>query len=115
MSKLKSTFPTWEGGNYLDNMNQVNQMASHLLVELTEKDFRNLIFLENDDVAKIMPRGSDRRLEVVAQRALCLPETEWYLGENWDLGIVWDKTRAWLASENRPFPPLLLRDARGAN
>lgn len=100
-------------GNHVDNMEQVSEAPRHLLVELSEEDFRSLIFVESEEVASIMPLGRDRRLEMVVARAIGLPKEHRALSENWNIDHIEQATNKWLTERNSSqLPTLLLRDLR---
>lgn len=101
-------------GNHEDNMKQVADAPNHYLVELSEHEFRNLVFLQTRTVATIAPTGEDRRLESVAHRALKLSEDQRVLGPNWDIRSIVEKTLFWLGGPDRGvLPALLVRDTKG--
>ena len=101
-------------GNHEDNMREVRKHRYHWLAELSESNFRNLVFLQRPDLAQIVPNGQDRTLEAVAKRALKLPEGERKLATNWDIERLYAKTNSFLsAPTSQSLPAILLRDARG--
>lgn len=71
-------------GNHRDNMTRLRRFDRHCIVEFSEEDFFGLVFLQNDDVLRIAPRGYDRTLRAVAKRAILLRDAR--LSANWDLG-----------------------------
>jgi len=77
------------GGNHADNMKRLSRFQCHCYVLLSEKEFLGLIFLQNDEVTPIAPRGHDRKLQTVAERAIRLGQPtlspNWKLSENLDL------------------------------
>jgi len=102
--------------NHSDNMGRVREHPFHALVELDESDFGNLVFLANSTVRPICPCMGDRRLRKVAECALeKLKAGNGYLGANWDLAKVAEKSSAFLRdNEAACLPTLVLRDLRGS-
>lgn len=98
------------GGNHPDNMRRLAAFPNFFLMELEEGDFWDLVFLQNEDVLLLAPRGSDRRLRAVAVRALRIREA--VLSPNWSLPRIANHTMA--QNPERPgfsLQPLILRDA----
>lgn len=107
-------------GNHLDNMQSISFLPNdttpnYYLISLSEDEFFNLIFLQNDEVLIIAPRGQDRRLRAVATRALeALNSGDSRLSGNWDLASIYNRIMDLLRDGSTyELPPLLLRDARG--
>jgi hypothetical protein len=73
------------GGNHRDNMQVIGQFPRHYLVELSEDDFFNLVFLQVSQLSTISPPGQDRTLRAVATRAISSSGRK--LGSNWDLEL----------------------------
>ena len=73
-------------GNHLDNMRAISKFSKYFLVELSEAEFFALVFLQNDHVISICPRGDDRSLRSVAHRALASEYPN--LHANWNLDEV---------------------------
>jgi hypothetical protein len=71
------------GGNHYDNIARLRRFERHCSMSLAEKEFFELVFLQNDDVNWIAPRGDDRTLRAVAKRAIHLGHPR--LDANWDL------------------------------
>jgi hypothetical protein len=71
------------GGNHADNMERLGRFECHRLVSLLEREFFELVFLQCDDVVRIAPRGGNRTLHAVAERAVNLEQPR--LADNWDL------------------------------
>ncbi len=71
------------GRNHRDNMERLRRFECHCSVSLVEEEFFKLVFLQNDDVLRIAPRGGDRTLRAVARRAINLRHPR--LAANWDL------------------------------
>ena len=71
------------GRNHRDNMERLRRFECHCSVSLVEVEFFKLVFLQNDDVLRIAPRGGDRTLRAVARRAINLRHPR--LAANWDL------------------------------
>jgi hypothetical protein len=71
------------GGNHCDNMERLERFEFHCLVSLVEEEFFGLVFLQNDDVIRIAPRGDDRTLRAVARRTISLGQPR--LSANWNL------------------------------
>jgi hypothetical protein len=97
------------GGNHEDNMNALRGFPRYFLVELSEVDFFSLVFLQNNHVLPICPRGADRSLRSVAERALKIDSP--HLHVNWNLAEVIRQTQEHLVAD-MPIRPLVLRDAR---
>lgn len=94
-------------------MRQVVEATSHTLAELSEEDFRSLIFLQSQEVALIMPIRQDRRLQCVAERAIGLSNEERKLSSNWNIEQIEKDTKQWLSeTSSSKLPKLLLRDTR---
>ena len=101
--------------NHADNMQRVREAPRHYFGKLpTKESFLELVFGQFDPVTKIAPVGEDRRLLAVAVRAAALPADKRRLGVNWDLAEVQEKFRSCLENGEPRFPPLLLRETRGA-
>jgi hypothetical protein len=98
------------GGNHLDNLAMIRSFPRHFLISLSEADFWRLVFLQNDHVLPICPRGDDRTLLAVAGRALTIHDP--HLSANWDIDEILARTRREVA--NKLPRPLVLRDARDA-
>jgi hypothetical protein len=71
------------GGNHRDNMKRLQRFESYCSVSLTEEEFLELVFLQNDEVLLICPRGKNRTVRAVATRAIGLGQPR--LTANWDL------------------------------
>jgi hypothetical protein len=71
------------GGNQYDNMARLRRFERHCSMSLAEKEFFELVFLQNDEVKSISPPGDDRTLSAVAKRAIALGYPR--LAANWDL------------------------------
>ena len=97
-------------GNHRDNMMRLRRFDRHCSMELAEEDFFGLVFLQNDEVLKIAPRGYDRTLRTVAERAITQGEAR--LSGNWDLGKNLRRMRESLAEGNAPREPLVICEAR---
>lgn len=97
------------GGNHSDNMTIVSRVKKYSLVELSEEDFSQLVFLQSDAVIRICPRGGNRCLYEVAFRALEVAEPR-QLGPDWNLEEIVQKTAEFLAGQ-RPAETLLIREA----
>ena len=58
-------------GNHADNMRAISRYPRFYRMEaIPEAALFDFVFLQNQEVAKIAPRGGDRRLRAVALRAL---------------------------------------------
>ncbi|RLI51980.1 MAG: hypothetical protein DRP09_18665 [Candidatus Thorarchaeota archaeon] len=104
------------GGNQEDNLRSISSLPNYYLMMLSEDEFLNLVFLQNDGVIAIAPHGEDRRLRAVASRALRLYESgETELSDNWNLESTFKRLKEH-NPEQRGFelPALVLRDARGS-
>jgi hypothetical protein len=97
-------------GNHRDNMMRLRRFDHHCMVEFAEEDFFGLVFLQNDEVLSIAPRGYDRTLRAVAKRAIVLGEAK--LSANWDLSENLRRMRKSLADDSAPIEPLVLCEAR---
>lgn len=97
-------------GNHRDNMTRLRRFDRHCIVELSEEAFFGLVFLQNDEVLNIAPRGHDRSLRAIANRAIVLGNTR--LSANWDLGENLRRMRESLASEDGLKQPLVVCEAR---
>lgn len=97
-------------GNHRDNMMRLGRFDRHCIVEFAEEDFFRLVFLQNDEVLKIAPRGSERTLRAVAQRAILLGDAR--LSANWDLGDNLRRMRESLARDDGLKQPLVVCEAR---
>ncbi len=71
------------GRNHFDNMVRLRRFERHCSMSLTGKELFELVFLQNDEVMRIAPRGDDRTLRAVAKRAIALGYPR--LASNWDL------------------------------
>ncbi|MGA3050049.1 MAG: hypothetical protein ABSD67_25830 [Terracidiphilus sp.] len=96
-------------GNHRDNMTRLRRFDHHCSMELAEEDFLGLVFLQNDEVLQIAPRGRNRTLRAVAERAITQGEAR--LSENWDLGENLRRMRKSLADGNVPREPLVICEA----
>ncbi len=104
-----------DGGNHEDNMKIIRGFPRHYLLTLSESEFHNLVFLQTTTIFKIVPRGSDRRLAAVAQRASQLPPTEANLGSNWDITATVARFRNnYLTQTPVDLRTLVLRDTRNS-
>jgi hypothetical protein len=91
-------------------MRVLGDFPYHFLLELSEEDFFNLVFLQSSEVAAICPPGEDRTLRVVASRAVHC--TKRRLGPNWDLDEVIHRTDEMICKSILSVGPFFLRDAR---
>jgi len=98
------------GGNHKDNMEQVLKYKHCLLVELSESDFFNLVFLDIAQTKQLIDRAGSRKLADIASVANNHPVTN--LGLNWDLADIITKTNNF-ARDNQEMPAILLRPAQG--
>jgi hypothetical protein len=97
-------------GNHSDNMQRLARFAHHYLVSLDEDEFFGLVFLQCDEVLSIAPRGFDRRLRTVAQRAITLGQPK--LSDNWDLTKNLYRMREKLNVSENLQQPLAICEAR---
>jgi hypothetical protein len=109
LEEIESSLIDLGGGNHADNMKVLRGFSRYFLVELSEVEFLSLVFLQNEHILSICPRGGDRSLRSVAQSALKTRSPN--LHANWNLDDVKKRTRDYLAS-GTPFRPLILRDAQ---
>lgn len=100
------------GGNHDDNMKALNKFPNHYLVELSESDFLEVVFLQSKEVSLICPSGQNRRLKAVAERAKL--STRRKPSENWDLDQIMELTGKLLRSPKADMGPIFLRDAQGS-
>lgn len=114
--EIKAHLENLGGGNQEDNIRNTSALPNYYLIRLSEDEFFNLIFLQNDEVVDIAPRGEDRRLRAVAGRALRLYDSgDTDLSENWNLeGILKRLKKEHPKKTGFELSPLLLRDARGS-
>ncbi len=97
-------------GNQADNMQRLERFRYHYLVSLTEDEFFGLVFLQNREVLRIAPRGFDRRLRAVAQRAINCGQPR--LSDNWDLTENLRRMRERLKYSESPQQSLVICEAR---
>ncbi len=64
-------------------MERLARFECHCSVSLVEEEFLELVFLQNDEVARIAPRGGDGTLRAAAKRTINLEQPR--LAANWDL------------------------------
>jgi len=102
-------------GNHSDNMTRVKAFPRHYLLFLSEPEFMDLVFLQIPMLSKIAPKGHDRQLRAVAERASALNQNEMHLGKNWDIEEALTRFEALDHQANgSSLTALLLRDAHGA-
>ena len=70
-------------GNHDDNIRRLRRFECYCSVSLSAEEFLGLVFLQNDEVVKIAPRGDNRTLAAVAKRAISLGQPR--LTANWNL------------------------------
>ena len=97
-------------GNHCDNLKRLQRFAYFGSVTLGEAEFLNLVFLQNGEVARIVPERQDRKLRSVAQRAINLGQPR--LSDNWDLAENLDRMRNKLGNRGGRLEPLVLCEAR---
>lgn len=97
-------------GNHPDNLARLRRFEFHCSVELTEEDFFGLVFLQNEEVLRIVPRGDDRKLRATAMRAINLGQPR--LSGNWDLGENLDRMRGKVGKGSIFQEPLVICEAR---
>lgn len=110
VAEIDSALRKLGAGNHEDNMQVLASFPHHFFLELSEKDFFELVFLQCREVAEICPSGADRTLHAVAYRAVHSPKRQ--LGPNWDLDQVNHRTEEVLCTSTSSVSPLFLRDAR---
>lgn len=82
------------------------------LVELTEDEFLNNVFLSSDSVRHFVPEGEDRKLRDVADNAKRNIENNENLGEGrWNLTRIITKTEDWIRSKSSPSI-IVIRDLK---
>lgn len=97
--------------NHRDNLESISSFSYFYFIRLDISQFWSLIFLQNDEVLQICPRGEDRKLKEVAKRALLINEP--HLSSNWDVIENYNKFILYEPrSEDFQLKPLLLRDAK---
>jgi hypothetical protein len=96
-------------GNHSDNMQCLARFGYHSIVSLTEDEFFGLVFLQNDEVLSIAPRGFDRTLRAVAQRAIALGQPR--MSDNWDLTKNLSRMREKLNNSENLQQPLVICEA----
>ena len=94
------------GGNHDDNMRRLRRFEFHYSVSLLAEEFFGLVFLQNDEVVRIAPRGDDRTLAAVARRAISLGQPR--LTANWNLAENLYRMRDKLASTSNIFGDALV-------
>jgi hypothetical protein len=98
------------GGNHRDNMERVGRFECHCSVSLAEEEFFELVYLQNDEVVRIAPRGDDRTLRAVGKRAINLQQPK--LAGNWDLALNLSRMRERLGKGSIFGEALVLCEAR---
>jgi len=100
------------GGNHRDNMDRLKRFECHCSVSLTEKEFLDLVFLQNDEVRtlSVSPQGCDRTLRAVARRAIDLGQPK--LTDNWDLAENLRRMREKLGKRGQLPEALVLCEAK---
>ncbi len=83
-------------GNHSDNMARLRQYQCYLCMAMNEDDFLSTVFLQNEEVLTIAPRGDSRSLRNVASRAI--DSKLRVLSSNWDLNRNLERMRRQLAS-----------------
>jgi hypothetical protein len=86
----------------------VTKFNNFYMVELAEQDFWNLVFLQNEEVLRIAPRGEDRSLKPVVRRALALSLDAQKLSGNWDIGDILSRSREYIHEKSISVPPISL-------
>lgn len=116
LEEIENHLVSLGGGNQEDNLRSISSLPNYYLLMLSENEFLNLVFLQNDEVIDIAPRGEDRRLRAVANRALRVYEfgnTE--LSDNWNLESNFERLKEHdLEQEGFELLALVLRDTRGS-
>lgn len=97
-------------GNHSDNMNRLRRFEFHYSLELAEEDFLRLVFLQNNEVLEIVPRGYDRTLRSVAERAIKVEHPR--LSKNWNLDENLRRMREKSYHEGAFREPLVICEAR---
>ena len=97
-------------GNHRDNMARLSRFERHFSVSLVQRDFFEPVFLQNAEVAKIAPPGTDRTLRAVAKRAINLGQPE--LSDNWNLAKNLRRMREQLAQGDIFQEALVVCEAR---
>jgi len=98
------------GGNHCDNMARLRRFECHCSVSLLEHEFFELVFLQNDEIVRIAPRGNDRTLRAVANRTINLGQPR--LAANWDLAGNLNRMRVKLSNGSIFQEALVLCEAR---
>jgi hypothetical protein len=94
------------GGNHDDNIRRLRRFECYCSVSLSAEEFLGLVFLQNDEVVKIAPRGDNRTLAAVAKRAISLGQPR--LTANWNLAENLYRMRQKLASRGNIFGEALV-------
>lgn len=97
-------------GNHPDNLNRLMRFEFHCTIALAEQDFLGLVVLQNGEVLPISPRGYDRTLRAVAERAIKLGQPK--LSNNWDLEANLQRMREKLGRENILRERLVICESR---
>jgi hypothetical protein len=95
-------------GNQSDNMARLRRFPCFCLGSLLEREFLELVFLQNNEVLAVTPRGQNRALYAVAQRAIDLKQPR--LSTNWDLAANLQLMRTVLTNGNIQLQSLVLRE-----
>lgn len=80
---IEAHLPKLGGKNHDDNINRLRRFDHHCSVSLNQDEFLGLVFLQNDEVVRISPRGGDRKIRAVANRAIGLGQPT--LSDHWNL------------------------------
>jgi hypothetical protein len=98
------------GGNHPDNMERLRRFDCHCSVTLLEREFFELVFLQTDETVTIAPRGNDRTLQAVANRAIKNGQPR--LSDNWDLAENLRRMRERIREGSMSQQPLVLCESR---
>jgi len=107
---IENHFLRLGGGNHCDNMKRLRRFEWHCSVSLVEEEFFGLVFLQNDEVIRIAPRGDDRTLQAVARRTISLGQPR--LTANWNLSENLSRMRKELGRSGIFRDALVICEAR---
>ncbi len=94
-----------------DTKRVLTRFLNFYLIELSEMDFFNCIFLSTTITKIITPNGQSRNLKAVAGRALSILGTqEGRLGPNWNINDIYQMSCQMIIEDHHTIPPIVLRD-----
>ncbi|QEE28572.1 hypothetical protein FTW19_11535 [Terriglobus albidus] len=110
MDEIEEHLRNLGSGNHSDNMDRLSRFSCYFCVVMTEDDFLGTVFLQNPEVASIVPEGESRKLRDVARRGIDLQLP--VLGPNWNLATNLDQMRSQLAGGSICLGSPVLCEAR---